>query len=79
MNYPAAPIGGIAASLGQTAGYQAEIFIAPRGWELNLYPPPEGLSRLAGLSTSGGLKTQFIDYQYSNLIWVSILFFNNLR
>jgi hypothetical protein len=39
MNYPAAPISGIAASLGQATGYQAEIIIAPRGGELNPRPP----------------------------------------
>jgi len=50
MNCPAAPNGGIAASLGQATGYQSEYFYRPRGGELNLYPP------LAGLSAGGGLN-----------------------
>jgi len=40
MISPAAPNGGIAASLGQATGYQAEIVIAPRARELNPCPPP---------------------------------------
>ena len=54
MNFPAAPNGGIVASLGQAAGCQAEIMIAPRGGQLNLYPPQEDLS------AEGGLKPGFI-------------------
>jgi len=49
MNYPAAPNGGIAASIGQATGYQAEIIIAPRGGELTPCPPLVGLSASAGL------------------------------
>jgi hypothetical protein len=39
MNYPAAPNGGITASIEQAAEYQAEIFIASRGKELKPCPP----------------------------------------
>jgi len=54
MNHPAAPNGGIAASLGQAAGHQAEIGITPlsasggfiRLWRV--YPPLEGLSASGG-------------------------------
>jgi hypothetical protein len=34
MNYPAAPNGGIAASLGQATGYPAENYNRPRGREI---------------------------------------------
>jgi len=56
MNYPAAPMSGIFASLRQATGYQSEIILTPQGvgnlsaGGLNLYPP------LAGSSASGGLK-----------------------
>jgi len=49
MNYPAAPNGGIAASLGQATGHQAEIIIAPRGGELNPCNSLEDLSAAEGL------------------------------
>jgi len=32
MNYPAAPISGIAASLGQATGYRVENYHHPKGW-----------------------------------------------
>jgi len=50
MNFPAAPNGGIAASIEQATGYQVEIIIAPRGGKLNLYRP------LEDSSAGGGLK-----------------------
>jgi len=62
MNYPAAPNGGIVASLGQVSGYQAKISIAPRSEELNPCPPLEDLSayggpvRLEDSSAGCGLK-----------------------
>jgi len=31
LNYPAAPISGIAASLGQATGYQSEYYYRPKG------------------------------------------------
>ncbi len=50
MNYPAA-----------SNGVSIGIFIiAPRGWELNLYPPPEDLS------ASGRLKNPL----RGHVIWV---------
>jgi len=36
MNYSAAPISGVAASLGQTTGYQVENYIRPKGLGIKL-------------------------------------------
>ncbi len=47
MNYPAATRNGVSIGI---------VIISPKGGELNLYPPQEGLSAvfLADLSASGG-------------------------
>ena len=56
MNYPAAPMSGIYASLRQATGYQSEVIITPQeagnlpaSGGSNLYPPQEGLSAFGGL------------------------------
>jgi len=56
MNYPAAPMSGIYASLRQATGYQSEVILTPQeagnlpaSGGSNLYPPQEGLSASGGL------------------------------
>jgi hypothetical protein len=44
MNYSVAPNGGITASIGQATGQKTEYYNRPKGRELTLYPPLEGLS-----------------------------------
>jgi hypothetical protein len=43
MNYPAAPISGIAASPGQATGYQAENYHRPKGRGIKPSPAAGGL------------------------------------
>jgi len=57
MNYPAAPMGGIFASLRQATGYQSEVILTPQeagnlsaAGGSNLYPPREDLSASGGLN-----------------------------
>ena len=60
MNYPAAPMSEIYASLRQATGYQSEVILTPQeagnlsaSGGSNLYPPQEGLSAFGGLKIWG--------------------------